>query len=230
MERSLAGDRAGFTGPGDPERIEVRNILVMMDYLPPAPGDAFLHDWDLVVLHHPPVVNPSVPCYVIHSSWDIIEGGACDALADCLGVLPDGVLDESTGLGRVGKVRSGPVPLARFIREALVGLRLDDIRIVNFQPDRMVEKVGLISGFGLEPRFIRKAYDRGVDLYLSGDLTHRGALLAKTLGLALADAPHHATEVPGLYRLAELLRATGVEVTVQDRGVPWKTIHRCNGF
>lgn len=227
----MAGDRAGFIGPGDPEGIQVRKILVMMDYLKPASSTGFADgEWDLIVLHHPPREEPEIPCYVIHSNWDIVTGGACDALADCLGITPEGPLDMTTGLGRIGRIRTGAVPLSRFVRDTMIKLNTTDVRVVNFHPDITITRVGLVSGFGLEPGLIRKAMEQGVDLYLSGDLTHRGAILAKNQGIVLVDAPHHTTEVPGLFRLGEWLKTPGVEVRVLDRGVPWKVCSLNRGF
>lgn len=221
----MAGDPVGFTGPGDPDRLDVEKVLVLMDYLPQAGREGLYGDcWDLVVLHHPPVREPEVPCYVIHSNWDIVDGGACDALADCLDVATEGVLDEKTGLGRVGTIRGGPVPLVRFARETMVKLGVPDLRIVNFRRDRPVRKIALVSGFGLNPDLVRAARAQGVDLYLSGDLSHKSAVLARHLGLVLLDAPHHATEVPGLYRLGERIRQMGLRVQVRNTGVPWSVV------
>lgn len=192
-----------------------------MDYPPEAKSDPDYRPYDLLILHHPPVTEPAIPSYVIHSNWDRINGGACDALAGCLGIDTDSVLDEKTGLGRIGSVRNGPVPLVRFAWEVLGALKIQDLRMVNFRQDRMIERVALVSGFGLNPGLIRTAYDKGAELFLSGDLTHSGAILAKHLGLVLVDAPHHATEMPGLYRLGKLLSGIGPDIRVSDTGVPW---------
>lgn len=231
MNLSLSGDPVGFTGPGDPDLLKVEKVLVLMDYLPPAGQEAVSRsDADLVILHHPPIREPEVPCYVIHSNWDIAKGGACDALAECLDIRTDGILDEESGLGRVGTIRNGPVPLVRFAREVMAKLHVPDLRIVNYRQDMLIGRVGLVSGFGLTPGLVRTAHERGVDLYLSGDLTHKGAILARNLGMVLMDAPHHATELPGLYRLGGLLGELGVSVHVQDTGVPWKEFSLKNGF
>ena len=193
-----------------------------MDYPPEAGSDPEYRAYDLLVLHHPPVTEPEIPAYVIHSNWDRLTGGACDALADCLAIDTEGVLDEKTGLGRIGTVRNGPVPLVRFAWDVLGKLKTQDIRIVNFRQDRMIERVALVSGFGLNTGLIRTAHDRGAELFLSGDLTHSGAILAEHLGLVLVDAPHHATEIPGLYHLGKFLSGIGPAVHVRDTGIPWR--------
>ncbi|MDD5143606.1 Nif3-like dinuclear metal center hexameric protein [Methanoregula sp.] len=225
MDLSLAGDRVGFIGPGDADGLAVRHILISLDYpLEKDLGGTDLGEYDLLILHHPPVCEPEIPTYVIHSNWDVLKGGACDALADCLDIAVDGVMDPATGIGRTGTIRGGPVPLPRFTWEVMGRLRTDDIRIVNYRHDCRIGTVGLVSGFGLNPDLIALAKECGVDLFLSGDLTHKGAVLAQNLGIVLLDATHQATELPGLVRLAEVIsRAGRVTVRLAESSRPWRS-------
>lgn len=227
LDIALEGDRVGYIGPGSPDSFDVGRVLVVMDYLPGVEGAC--RAYDLLVLHHPPPVSPGVPAYVMHSNWDIVDGGAADALARCLGITVDSVLDQETGLGRVGRLQDGPLSLEAFADRVLKELATDDLRIVNFQKERPVGRIGLIPGFGLNPHLIQLAAESGVDLYLSGDLTHPGAVLAANADLVLVDATHHATEVPGLLRLGELIRGCGVAVDVAETGVPWRCVSRERG-
>jgi Uncharacterized conserved protein len=197
-----------------------------MDCPPDTGSNPEYRGYDLLILHHPPATPPAIPAYVIHTNWDLLPGGACDALADALCIDTGGVLDEETGLGRTGTHHRGPVSLLQFVWDVMGALRVPEIRVVNFQKDRMIEQVALVSGFGLNPALIRTAHERGADLYLSGDLTHAGAMLAKELGIVLVDATHHATEVPGLYRLGELLSGIGPAIHVRDTGIPWCVISK----
>lgn len=216
---ALSGDPVGFIGNADPKDLIIERILVLMDYYPGEVSQD-LSEFDLLVLHHPPQFKPPIPTYVIHSNWDLLHGGACDALADCVQITCTDVLDPATGLGRIGITTGGPVLLSRFVRYVMRGLKVCSVRTVNFSEDRLISKVGLVSGFGLNPNLINAAQSRGVDLFLSGDLTHPSAILAKQSDLVLIDASHYATELPGLYRLGEMLSTIGVSVTVRDTGVP----------
>ena len=56
-----------------------------------------------------------------------------------------------------------------------------------------------------------------MDLLISGDLTQETAILAKNLKLTLINLGHHESEVPGLYRLAELLEELDIECEVIDK-------------
>lgn len=224
LELALKEDSVGYIGTIDPESFDVKKILILLDYVSQSVSETnYYSQFDLIILHHPPHSIPPVPVYVIHSNWDIIKGGASDALADCLQVIPDDVLDESTQIGRIGKFASGPVSLGRFIREIQIKLRVNDIRIVNCNKFKMITKIALVSGFGLNQDLIQKAIEKEVDVYISGDLTHPGAILAKTTGLTLIDATHYATEFPGLCKLGKLIASLGPDVKVRYDTPPWIT-------
>lgn len=221
---ALPGDRIGYIGSVYPDELDVNRILVFMDYTAqnPSPAPAG-EEYDLLVLHHPPFKVPEIPAYVIHSNWDVVSGGACDALAECLNVEVTGLLDEKTGIGRIGKVKKGPVPVARFVREVMINLRLSNLRTVNCRKTHLVERICLVSGFGLNPEYIQMAAEKGADLFVSGDLTHQGAIVGKNLGITLIDASHYATEFPGLCRLGEYIASLGPDVQVRNTGIPWMT-------
>jgi putative NIF3 family GTP cyclohydrolase 1 type 2 len=222
LDAALRGDTIGYFGGPDPKDLDVKKVLVLMDLI--IPKDAAIvnyEEYDLLILHHPPVNKPEKPVYVIHSNWDIIQGGASDALADLLNINTYDVLDDNTGIGRIGKISKEPFTLDIFIREIMINLKLQDIRIVNYNRLHRIENICLVSGFGLQPDLISKAYDKSVDLIVSGDLTHKGAILGKSLGIILADATHYATEFPGLCRLGELIASMGPDVEVRNTGLPW---------
>lgn len=227
LSLALENDRVGYTGTKKPGEIEVERILVMMDYISPGPEETVYGDYDLLILHHPPQTKPEIPAYVIHSNWDILTGGACDALADRLKIDTTGFLDLERGLGRTGTFAGEQVLLPEFCGFVKERLGLDHIRVVNFNEERETGKICLVPGFGLNPAYIKLAIRRGADTYISGDLTHPGAILARNSGLVLIDASHHATEVPGLYRLRDLISGIGVETDIADTGIPWNNYSGC---
>nr|WP_245323547.1 Nif3-like dinuclear metal center hexameric protein [Methanomicrobium sp. W14] len=224
---ALDNDKIGLTDRTGDCDFEVEKVLVLMDYLSPGAGDFTDYDsYDLLILHHPPAEKPPLPAYVIHSNWDIVRGGACDALADCLNVISEEVLDENTGLGRIGTLKCGPVPLSEFCRDVMEKLGINFIRTVNYRGDVMIERISLVSGFGLKnPGLIEKAQQKGADLFLSGDLVHSCAVAAKNSGFVLLDASHYATELPGLYKLGRVIEGLGVKANVIDTKIPWTVIH-----
>lgn len=212
---AIKKDKVGLLTPSDD--IKVEKILLLMDYI--KTDQIPYKDYDLLILHHPPQTKTPLPTYIIHSNWDIIKGGACDALADKLGLKTIDTIDK--GIGRICKTDTN---LETLIKDVYRKLKADDLRIVNFKKNLQIDKIAIVSGFGLNSTMIKKVHKKGVKVYLSGDLTHEGSILAKNLNLTLIDAGHHETELPGLYRLGELLSEIGVEVKIINTKKPWETI------
>lgn len=214
-EIAIEGDKTGLITPAND--ISVEKVLLLMDYI--ITDQIPYKDYDLLILHHPPQLEPPIPTYVIHSNWDIIQGGACDALANKLGLKVTDTISD--GLGRICQTDTTLETLIEKIRRKL---KPEELRIVNFKRNFKIDKMAIVSGFGLNPKMIKKVHKKNVKVYLSGDLTQEGAILAKNLGLTLIDAGHHTTELPGLYKLGELLSHMGVEVNIIDTKTPWETI------
>lgn len=217
-ELAVSGDRIGFSGPGDPQKISVEKVGVALDL--PYKLDENLKGSDVVLCHHPPVFEPEIPVYVVHSNWDIVNGGANDALACCLGLEVVDIFDEKTGIGRIC---STSTTLEKFMKKVLNVLPADYLEVVKAGHDE-IERVAIVSGFGLNMRYMELAADWDVDLYLSGDLDHRSAVLAQKLGINVLDATHYATEIPGLEKLSELVSGLGLEAEISKPGVPWEII------
>lgn len=209
IPRSLAldFDEIGFKRDYDLNQ-EVASIKVYMDFLPQNDGD-FKNT--LIITHHPPLFIPETPTYTIHSNWDIIDGGANDALAKALNLEVDDYFDDSTNIGRICKSNQRFIELKRTILD-----RFTNVRIVNDLNDESpIKKVGVISGFGLKnPEYITLAKDKNLDILISGDLTQQTAVLAKNLGITLIDLNHHESEVPGLYALADVLAELDIDIEV----------------
>jgi len=235
LEIALKKDTVGFIGPGAPEEISVQKVLVLMDYIPPSElkfvseslnSPINYEDYDLLITHHPPLVEPEIPTYVIHSNWDVIAGGACDALASTLEIEIEDILDPDTGLGRIGSPLNGPISIEDLINLIKSKLDVNYIKsVINSEflekKGQKIDKIAIVSGFGLNPHFIKIAHTKCAEVYISGDLTHSGAILAKVLGINLIDANHHLSEIPGLYALANIIRDFGVNVEIFDTGIPW---------
>lgn len=206
---ALESDEIGFKKDYDLEQ-DITLIKLYMDLLPQNDVDC---ENTLLITHHPPLFIPKTPTYTIHSNWDIIDGGANDALADSLNLEVIGYFDDSTNIGRVCKSDQTFIELKKTISD-----KFDNARIVNGLDDgKTISKVGIISGFGLKnPEYITLAKNKNLDVLISGDLTQETAILAKNLGMTLIDLNHHESEVPGLYALKELLNGLNINIEVID--------------
>ena len=204
---ALNSDNIGFMGDYDLNQ-DIKSIKIMMDLYPNA--DSFGEE-TLVITHHPPLFSPKTPTFTIHSNWDIIEGGSNEALADSLDMKVIESFDKTTGIGRICEVNKSFYEFKEIILS-----NYNNVNIVNRPDDeKIIEKVGIISGFGLKnPDYIRLARDINLDMLISGDLTQESAVIAHNLDLTLIDLGHHNSEVPGLYYLKNLVRKLNIDCEV----------------
>lgn len=89
---------------------------------------------------------------------------------------------------------------------------------------QIIRKIAIVNGSG--GSFISKALFKGVDLLITGDVDHHGALDALEAGMAILDIGHFASEVPMVMTLAELLRQekilAGIEILTSEKmHSPW---------
>jgi dinuclear metal center YbgI/SA1388 family protein len=130
----------------------------------------------------------------------------------------------SKGIGRVGRL-SEPLPLREVADRLAVSLPSPHLRLVG-EPDRLVERVAACGGAG--DSYIDAARRSGADVYVTGDLRHHVSLDALTVGMALIDAGHYATEAAALPaamdRLGSAAHARGLTAGLlrsRVRTEPW---------
>ncbi len=206
---ALNFDEVGFKTDYDLSQ-EITSVKICMDLLPEEDAG----EDTLIITHHPPLFVPKTPTYTIHSNWDIIDGGANEALANTLNLKVIGYFDEETHIGRVCRADEKFIDLKKDILDSF-----SDVRIVNnLDDEKTIGNVGIISGFGLKnPQYVTLAKDRNLDILISGDLCQETAVLAKNLGITLIDLKHHESEVPGLYALGDILKELDVDVEIIDK-------------
>ena len=209
-ELAIPQDNIGLQDSYDLD-IEIKSIKIYMDLF--WEDDEFLEN-TLIITHHPPLFKPKTPTYTIHSNWDIIKGGANEALANTLNLEVIDYFDNKTKIGRICKSDYTFSQLKEIILNSF-----ESPRVVNILNDNdKVNKIGIISGFGLKnPDYIKLAKRENLDILISGDLTHETAVLAKNLGITLIDLGHHSSEVPGLYELKRIIQKINENCDVIDK-------------
>lgn len=206
---ALDSDNVGFNGEYDLNQ-KIYSIKIFMDLY--REHDDFPNG-TLIITHHPPLFKPKTPTYTIHSNWDIIDGGANEALADVLDLNVVSYFDDETNIGRICECNSSFKDLKEVILD-----NFESARVVNEpESEAFVNTVGIISGFGLKnPDYIRLAKNKNLKVLISGDLTQETAVLAKNLDVTLIDVGHHESEIAGLYRLCEIFDGIDAECEVID--------------
>jgi len=114
------------------------------------------------------------------------------------------------GLGRIGTLEA-PMSVAAFLERVRTALHADRLAIIG-DTDRPIRRVALCTGAGSD--FIEQARRSGADLYLTGEVKHHQALLARAGGPVVVDAGHFATERPAVALLADYLTAELPGLTV----------------
>jgi dinuclear metal center YbgI/SA1388 family protein len=105
--------------------------------------------------------------------------------------------------GRAGQLPE-PVALHRFCARVEDVLGEPVIRVWDFGTES-VQRVGVISGGA--GSMVDEAAEAGVDVYLTGEVSHSVYHRAKELGLNVVYGGHYATETAGLKALADHLQA-----------------------
>ncbi|MBR5504288.1 MAG: Nif3-like dinuclear metal center hexameric protein, partial [Methanobrevibacter sp.] len=96
---ALDFDNVGLMGDYDLDS-DIDSIKIFMDL---CLQDDVFNDNTLIITHHPPLFEPKTPTYTIHSNWDIIDGGANEALAESLTLDVVDYFDDETKIGRICK-------------------------------------------------------------------------------------------------------------------------------
>lgn len=109
---------------------------------------------------------------------------------------------KTSGIGRVGLLPE-ETTLERYASSVKTRLDAQAVRFVG-NAGRKVRKVALCGGSGAF--LVRDAWKQGADVLVTGDVKYHEAREAETLGLALIDAGHFATERPMIRGVVELLR------------------------
>lgn len=103
------------------------------------------------------------------------------------------------GIGRIGKLDK-ELTLKEYASQVKQSLNVESLRIVG-DLNKSIKKVALCSGSGAS--YIQKAYYKGADVLVTGDVKYHDAQEAEHLGMALIDAGHFGTE----YIVTPLLKA-----------------------
>jgi len=196
---------------------ETRTIMVALEATSAVVDDAVSKDVDLIITHHPFIFSPvksidfttpkgrnikkliqnDIVLYVMHSNYDIANGGMGDVLAEKIGLLdvkPFSMIDEIHGEGRIGKlVKSMSM---EEISNALYDNfepYIGNIRKVECENIGDIETVAVIGGSG--GKYIYDAKSAGADLLVTGDIKYHDAVDAKDIGLSILDIGHFAEVV-----------------------------------
>ena len=233
-------DNTGFQ-VGDWEK-DVKKILLSLDLDRLALDRAIEANVDMIISHHPlifqglkrirqddykgrmilDIIKNDILVYNAHSNLDLADSGVNDQLAKLLNlenkdilklakILDKDGISNTYGYGRIGQVQS--LHLEDLVEKIKDKLDIDSL-IVYGRTDRMVNRLALCGGSGSE--FIQDAFEKGADVYMTGDIKYHEAQLAHELGITIIDPGHYHSEKIILPVIKDYLhRELGGEVEIE---------------
>lgn len=197
------------------ENAFVTGVLFTLDVTDKVLDEAIECGANLIISHHPPLfrgiqtivdsnlqqklyikaIRNGISLYAAHTNLDVVENGMNDWLAKALdlenvdilhveGTLSNGQL---YGIGRIGNLRTA-MSLSDFIEKVASVYQTNGIRYVG-DDNRLVERVAVLGGSGQS--YYQSALDKGVDVFVTGDVTYHVAQEMFDAGLSVVDAGHY---------------------------------------
>ncbi|MFB6226929.1 MAG: Nif3-like dinuclear metal center hexameric protein [bacterium] len=223
---------------------ELTGILLCVDPTQQALSRAIEDDLNLVVSHHPLILDPidsvvdsdpqkalmiraikhDISLYGAHTNVDSMKEGLNDEFAKLFKLQevepiephPD---DDNVGLGRVGRL--GEELSMKAVEDRLRD-RLELTKLESLgEPDRTIRKIAVCTGSGGD--FITHPAVQAADLYITADVDHHDALAASNSNLNLINLDHYEMEVVFVEIVEELCRRYFDDVTIE-------TFRRTNPF
>jgi GTP cyclohydrolase I len=213
---------------GDPAR-GIHSIAFSLDPTPETVQFAAAHSCNLLVTHHPVLLEPirtissdtlpgrtlllaaglGVDILSLHTNLDAAPGGLNDELVAMLG-LHDVVTPLPARCARKGRL---PVSMSLRDLAAKVAkdLKTHHLRLVPSQ-ETAVQTVFCVSGSGMG--YLGDALRHGADVMITGDVRYHLAREAAASGMAVIDAGHY-----GLERIAIPLLARSFRERFREMGL-----------
>lgn len=162
------------------------------------------------------LIKNDINLYGYHLPLDIHpELGNNAELAKLLDIEVEGGLEgHPQSVAMFGRLRH-PMTGAELVHKIDAALNRPPLHILPESGDSVIETIGWCTGGGQD--FIELAANRGLDAFLSGEISERTTYTARERGIHYFSAGHHATERYGVKALGEWLAAQhGLEVEFID--------------
>ena len=205
FEKSMKFDNCGLL-IGDANN-EVKKVLVALDITKNVIKEASEIGADLIISHHPVIFSAlktikfgSIPDLICksninvicaHTNLDVAETGVNFHLAKSIGLsnLETLAYEDNLPLGFIGDL-SAELDCKEFALHVKKSLNCSGIRYTKL--NKRIKKVAVCSGSGGE--FYEKAYLKGADALVTGEIKHSQILAANELPITIVDAGHFKTE------------------------------------
>ncbi|HHU18472.1 MAG: Nif3-like dinuclear metal center hexameric protein [Anaerovoracaceae bacterium] len=212
---------------------EVSRVLVALEITKSLIAEAMMKGVDFIITHHPllfnkidqvdnndiignyiiDLVKADISVYSAHTTFDEAFGGNNEYLADLIGLSRVRKINNRQIYGRdqnreyiPGRIGEFQEPITMEDACKLVENALNvkgELRTVG-NSNKIIRTVGLCTGAGGDT--LVAAIKNGCDLFISSDIKHHEAQIAKESDVCLIDAGHYATEQIFTENFADKLR------------------------
>jgi dinuclear metal center YbgI/SA1388 family protein len=212
---------------------DVEKVLVALEITKGVIAEAMMKEIDFIITHHPllfyridvvdnntitgnyiiDLIKAEISVYSAHTTFDSAFGGNNEYLADVLGLTRIRRIKNKRPIMKgdvrefvTGRMGNFPEPITmeaacRLVEDAL-GIK-GELKTVG-DPNKIISTVGLCTGSGGDAMIA--AVKNGIDLFITGDVRHHEALIAREKGICLIDAGHYGTEKIFAVNFADKLR------------------------
>jgi GTP cyclohydrolase I len=235
---------------GDPHRT-IRSVAFSLDATPQTVTFAADRSCDLLVTHHPVLLEPlrrivpdnlsgrtllcaarrGVDILSLHTNLDAADGGLNDELAALIG-LEDVTTPLPARCARLGSL-GATMTLQGLAGKILADLGIESVRVIS-ETDPQVRRVFCATGSGMG--YLKEALDHQADVLVTGDVRYHAAREAAELGMPVIDAGHWGLEkiaIPLLTRRFQgEFRVMGLDVACIGcnlEGEPFTNIYKPQG-
>lgn len=195
------------------ENQEVRKILIALDGIEEVLEEAIEKNVDLIITHHPfilfqkiknitksdylgdkiyKLIENKISIFSAHTNLDSVEKGVNDALCDILGIKNTTILDDESGIGRIGELEE-EITFIEYAKKINESLNTKGILHLVGDGNKKIKRVSVCGGSGAS--FINISAGKGADLYVTGDIKYHEAQNALEKNMAIADVTHYCGEV-----------------------------------
>ena len=142
-------------------------------------------------------IDSSINVITLHTAQDVCEGGNGDTLAKLFNlqnIKLFAMTNDKFGAGRIGDIET--ISISKFNDYVQNKLNTKSIRTNEFfHKLKEIKRIAILPGSGTQ--FIDEIINT-VDVYITGDISHRYLLKADDAGLGLLQIGHISSEIPGM--------------------------------
>lgn len=157
------------------------------------------------------LIRNDISYYAMHTNYDVM--GMAELAAELLKLRDTEVLEEvldGEGIGRVGQLPC-PMTVRECAEQVKKQFQLPNVKIFG-DPNKRVERAAICPGSGKSEA--KHAWEKGAQVYITGDIDHHTGIDMADCGMAIIDAGHYGIEHIYIGDMEQFLKKHCPELTV----------------